>query len=350
MKQLSLSLIIIVVLAVVISPASYAQEDEPVTITISNWDAYMPEDLIDNFTAETGIEVEFETHSTNEEIVGKLLASGGEGFDVVFLTGQFADSMSQIGLIQEIDYDSLENADNFYPQVQDIPYIDYAVPYTWGTTGICYRSDLLDFEPTSWMDLLSPPEELDDQITMLATDRWLLLPAQKALGFSVNTTDEEEIGEVVDLLLEAQDHLLDYDDTTFYVRLIEGEALLVQAWDGWCNYGIAEDENIRFVVPEEGSDIWVDTMVIPVGAEHSEEALMFIDYILRPDIGAWVVENILYKVPNEAVMSQLDEELLATYPSLAMTPDELLENEFLEDIGDAQLMYTDAVIQILANQ
>jgi spermidine/putrescine transport system substrate-binding protein len=185
---------------------------------------------------------------------------------------------------------------------------------------------------------------------MLATDRWLLLPAQKALGYSVNTTDEEEIDEVVNLLLNAQDHLLDYDDTTFYTRLVEGEAVLVQAWDGWCNYGIAENEDIRFVVPEEGSDIWVDTMVIPSGAEHPEEALMFIDYILRPDIGAWVVENILYKVPNEAVMSQLDEELLETYPSLAMTPEELLENEFLEDIGDAQLIYTNAVILILASQ
>jgi spermidine/putrescine transport system substrate-binding protein len=156
------------------------------------------------------------------------------------------------------------------------------VPYAWGTTGICYRSDLVPSAPTSWNDILTPAPENVGKITMLATDRWLLLPAQKALGFSVNTTDDDELEQVAELLTAAKDNLLAYDDTTFYSRLVSGEANLVEAWDGWCNYGIAENPDIEFVVPEEGSDLWTDTMVVLKSSENKEAAHAFINWVLAP--------------------------------------------------------------------
>jgi spermidine/putrescine transport system substrate-binding protein len=254
-----------------------------------------------------------------------------------------------MGLLSKIDYAKLPNSANLYPEVKQISFTQYAVPYTWGTTGLCYRSDLVSYEPDSWYDLLRPRAELVGKITMLQTDRWLLLPAQKALGFSANTTDEGEMQQVKDLLIEAKKNLLAYDDTTFYSKLVSGEAWLVEAWDGWCNYGIAENSDIRFVVPKEGSDLWVDTMVILEASQNKEAAYQFIDFVLRPEIGTWVAQNILYKVPNEAVMSQLSTDLTNSFPNLTISPQELLQQEALQDIGEAQSLYSSIVAEVLAS-
>jgi spermidine/putrescine transport system substrate-binding protein len=185
---------------------------------------------------------------------------------------------------------------------------------------------------------------------MLSTDRWLLAAGLLALGHSINTTDESQINAARDLLIEAKKNLLAYDDTMFYSKLVSGEAELVQAWDGWCNYGIAENDKIRFVVPKEGSDLWVDTMVIMAASENKEAAHKFIDYVLSEDVGVWVAGNILYKVPNELAMDVLDAGLYELYPNLLMDPEELLKNEQLRDLGQAQKAYSRAVTEIKASQ
>jgi spermidine/putrescine transport system substrate-binding protein len=136
------------------------------------------------------------------------------------------------------------------------------VPYTWGTTGLCYRSDVVKEAPDSWNDLLKPSDDLKGKTTMLSTDRWLMAAGFLANGMSVNTTDQASLDKVRDQLIEAKRTLLAYDDTTFYSKLVSGEANLVQAWDGWCNYGIAEKPEIKYVIPKEGSDLWVDSIVI----------------------------------------------------------------------------------------
>lgn len=322
------------------------------SLTISNWDAYTPEGLIPGFEEATGASVELTTHATNEEIVAKLLQGGGEGYDIAFVSAQFAQQLDAAGLLLDIDPAQVPNLEHLAPEAFELdsdPGLTFSVPYTWGTTGLCYRSDLVGEAPTSWMDLLAPSEDVDGKVTMMSTDRWLLLPAQKALGFSANTTDEAELDEVTDLLIEAKDHLLAYDDTTFYSRLVSGEASLVEAWDGWCNYGIAENADIEFVIPEEGSDLWVDTMVILNTTESPDAAHAFINWVLAPQNHAQVAELVLYKVPNPDAMAMLDPALLEQFPNLAMTPAELLEQEQLVDIGEATLDYTDIVAEVTAS-
>lgn len=167
-----------------------------------------------------------------------------------------------------------------------------------------------------------------------------MLPAQKLLGYSANTTSAEEMEKVKEQLITTRPTLLAYDDTTFYSRLVSGEASMVVAWDGWCNYGITDNADIKFVVPKEGSDLWADTMVILKTSKNKEAAHAFINYILDADVQSWVVENILYKVPNKAAMDKVAGELSKTYPNLAMTPAELLEQESLVDLGEFAPEYT----------
>lgn len=321
------------------------------TLTISNWAGYMPEDLPARFEGEFGTKVTVTNHATNEEIMAKLTAGGDSGIDVAFVSGQFAQALAEQGLLEPLHKDAIPNIANLYPEAQELEYDKgnvWSVPYAWGTTGLCYREDLLGYTPDSWYDLLTPRDGVAGKTTMLATERWLMLPAQKALGYSANTTSEDEMAKVKELLLEAKDTLLAYDDTTFYSRLVSGEAVLVEAWDGWCNYGIAENDQIRFVIPKEGSDLWADTMVVLKSSKNKEAAHAFIDYILRADIHSWVVENILYKVPNKAAMERVDPSLAETYPNLGMTPADLLEHEGLVDLGEAGPMYTQIATEIAA--
>lgn len=321
------------------------------SLVVSNWAAYMPEDLPANFEAEFGAPVTVTNHATNEEIVAKLTAGGDSGIDVAFVSGQFAQALAEQGLLEPISPDLIPNLENLYPEAQELAYDPgnkISVPYSWGTTGLCYRQDLTGYDPDSWNDLLQPKENVSGKTTMLATERWLMLPAQKALGFSANTTDEDEMAQVKEQLLETKPTLLAFDDTTFYTRLVNGEASLVEAWDGWCNYGIAENDQIKFVIPKEGSDLWADTMVILKTSKNKEAAHAFINYILEPDVHAWVVENILYKVPNKAAMEKIDPALFEAYPNLSMTPADLLEGEALVDLGDAGPMYTEIATEVAA--
>jgi spermidine/putrescine transport system substrate-binding protein len=319
------------------------------TLTISNWDKYMPKDLIPSFEKATGIKVKLAKHATNEEIMGKLEAANGGGYDLVFVSGQFAESLRKRGWAAAIDGAKIPNLKNLYPEASKLPYDPgntHSVPYTWGTTGLCYRSDKVQGTPDSWSALLQPSAALKGKTTMLATDRWLLLPALKQLGFSANTTDANQLKQARDVLLETKKTLLAYDDTTFYSKLVSGEASLVEAWDGWCNYGIAENKKIKFVVPKEGADIWTDTMVVLESSKNKDAAMKFIDWVLRPESGQGVVDLLFYKTPNKAAMDQLDPKLVKQYPNLGMSPADLLKQEGLRDLGAGQPAWSRIVTEI----
>ncbi|MGD9866106.1 MAG: spermidine/putrescine ABC transporter substrate-binding protein, partial [Pseudodonghicola sp.] len=179
-------------------------------LVVSNWDGYMAPDAIDSFNATTGNQAELVLHATNEEIMGKLIAAKGKGYDVVFVSSPFAEVLHNLGLAEDLDHAKLPNIANLYPQATKLahdPGNAFSVPYAWGTTGLCYRADLTA-APTSWWDLLTPSAEVSGKTTMLATDRWLLAAGQLANGYSVNDTDATEMAKVKDDLIAAKKTLL----------------------------------------------------------------------------------------------------------------------------------------------
>ncbi len=320
-------------------------------LVISNWEGYMAEDALDAFKEATGNDAELVVHATNEEIIGKIVASGGRGYDLVFVSSPFAEVLHNLGLAEPIDHAKIPNLANLYPEANALdhdPGNTFSVPYTWGTTGLCYRTDLVSETPDSWADLLTPPDDLKGKVTLLATDRWLLGAGQLAKGYSVNETDAAKMAEVRDALIAAKGTMLAFDDTTFYAKLVSGEASLVHAWDGWCNYAIAEDENARYVIPTEGSDLWVDSMVVLTASENKDAAFAFINFMLDAGNHAWAAENILYKVPNKPAMESLPADLIATFPNMGMSVQELTEYEQLRDVGEAQRDYARIVSEIMA--
>lgn len=342
----SLGVSVLTLSAVLASASSMADK-----LVISNWDGYMPADMMERFKKATGIDAELALHATNEEIMGKVVASKGKGYDVIFVSSPFVEALNKLDLIADIDHSQIPNTKNLYKQANNLKYDKgnkMSMPYAWGTTGLCYRSDLMD-EPTSWNDLLKPNDKLKGKVTMLSTDRWLMAAGFLSLGHSVNTAKQSEIEAAKDVLIEAKKSILAYDDATFYAKLVSGEATMTHAWDGWCNYGTAENPNIKYTIPKEGTDMWVDTMVIPKNSKMKKEAHAFINFVLSQDIGVWIANNVMYKTPNEAAMSSLDKELLKAYPNLAMTPDQIMAQEQLRDLGKTQKAYTKAVTEILAS-
>src|SRR6201991_709772 len=188
-------------------------------IVISNWDGYMPKELLENFKKDTGIEAEMSVHATNEEIMGKVTAGGGKGYDVLFVSSPFAEALKKLNLIADLDPTKIPNLANLYPEAQNLAYDPgnhFSIPYTWGTTGLCYRSDLVSTAPTSWNNLLKPADDLKGNTTMLATDRWLMAAGELALGMSVNQTDPAKLDQVKTQLIETKKTLLAYDDTTCF--------------------------------------------------------------------------------------------------------------------------------------
>jgi spermidine/putrescine transport system substrate-binding protein len=254
----------------------------PGRIVVSNWDGYMPPDLLDNFTAETGVEVELALHTTNEDIMGKLEAANGGGFDVVFVSAPFAEALHQRGWAAQLDHARCPNLANLVPRrrarLRPGQPLQRALRVGHHRPVLSHRPR--DEEIDSWADLLSRRPSCRARSPCWPPTAGCCCPPS-APRHSINTTDEAELRRPR-AAHRGQADLLAYDDTTFYSRLVSGEAVLVEAWDGWCNYGIAENAEIGWVVPEEGSDLWVDTMVVLESSQNKAGAQAFIDYVLRP--------------------------------------------------------------------
>ncbi|MGN9838660.1 polyamine ABC transporter substrate-binding protein [Nonomuraea sp. H19] len=318
------------------------------TLNVTVWDGYTPAELPAKVKEKLKVkDMKITLHATNEEAMAKLTASGDSGIDVAFVSGQYAQALNEQGLLEPIHAELIPNLANLYPEATQLSYDKgnkYSVPYTWGTTGICYRTDLAKTPVESWNDLLKPPAWAEKKVTMMTTERWLVLPALKALGFSVNTTKDDEIAKAKELLLAAKPHLLSYDDTTFGDKLKSGEAAMVEAWDGWCPTTDPKG-NIAFKVPKEGSDLWVDTMVIMKSSKNKEAAHALINYILDPAIHSWAAENINYKVPNKAAMERVQ---VPKGSLLGIKPAELLNGESIIDLGPASTKYSRLQTEVTA--
>ncbi|MEU7985605.1 spermidine/putrescine ABC transporter substrate-binding protein [Streptosporangium canum] len=318
------------------------------SLTISVWPGYTPEDLPKRVKDKLKTELKVTLHDTNEIIMGKLTTGADTGLDVAFVSGQYAQALNEAGLLEPLHPELIPNLANLYPEAKELSYDKgnvFSVPYTWGTTGICYRTDLVKTAPTSWNDILNPPADAKKKVTMMTTERWLALPAVKALGLSVNTKSDEDLAKIKAKLIEAKPNLLRYDDVDFGKRLVSGEAVMVEAWDGWCP---TSEKNIEFVVPKEGSDLWVDTMVVLKSSKNKEAAHAFVNFILDPEIHGWAAQNILYKVPNKAAMDALPADLKEKNKPLQMSPAQLLEGESIIDLGEDSTKFTRLATEVQA--
>lgn len=300
-------------------------------LAIYNWSDYVADDTISRFEAEYGIEVTYDTYESNEEMLAKLQA-GATGYDIVFPTGYIVEVMIAAGMLAPIRRDLLANWGNLSPIFLDPPFDPgnaHTVPYLWGLTGIAYRSDRVEAPPDTWATFHD--SRWDGKMTLLDDPRDVIAAFLKLNGFSLNSTVPSELEVAKRDAIEAARHIRAFVSAPVKGQLIAGDVWIAQLWDGDTRQATAEEPAIAFALPREGSAIYADAMAIPRSAPHKRAAHAFIDYILRPEVGAAIADATGYGTANAAARPREPKP----YPSA----EELERLEFGRDLGEATRLW-----------
>ena len=291
----------------------YAEESGVVNddkLVVYNWGEYIDPEVLTIFEEETGINVVYEEFETNEIMYPKV-QSGAIAYDVVCPSDYMIQRMIENDLLAELNFDNIPNIKNIGKQYMEQsrqfdPENKYSVPYCWGTVGILYNKTMVDEPVNSWSILWDP--KYKDNILMQDSVRDAFGATLKYLGYSLNSTDLDELTEAKNLLIEQKPLVQAYVIDQVRDKMIGNEAALGVIYSGEAIYTQKENPNLEYVIPKEGSNIWIDSWVIPKNAEHKENAEKFINFLCRPDIALMNFEYITYSTPNEAARELIEDE------------------------------------------
>ncbi len=286
-------------------------------VIVYNWGEYIDPETIEQFEKETGIEVIYDEFETNEIMYPKV-ESGAAQYDVVCPSDYMIDKMISNDLLAEINYDNIPNAKanigaQYFEQANGFdPGNKYAIPYCWGTVGILYNKTMVEEPITSWAQLWD--EKYADNILMQDSVRDAFMVAEKMNGFSMNTTDPEELEIAKNALIEQKPLVQAYVIDQVRDKMIGGEAAIGVIYSGEAIYTQRENENLEYVIPEEGTNVWIDCWVILKDAPNKENAEKFIDYMCRADVAVKNFEYITYSTPNDAARELIEDEDIKNSP------------------------------------
>ena len=317
---------------------------------VYNWGEYIDEDVISQFEEETGITVVYDLFETNEEMY-PVIEAGAVNYDVVCPSDYMIQKMRENDLLAELNFDNIPNIDQIDPAYMEMsqafdPENKYSVPYCWGTVGILYNTRLLEElgvpAPTKWADLWD--ERLSGEILMQDSVRDAFMVALKKDGYSMNSESKDELEQAKQELIDQKPLVQAYVIDQVRDKMIGGEAAVGVIYSGEMLYiqdevaNLGLDYDLEYVIPEEGTNLWLDSWVIPKNAKNKENAEKWIDFMCRPEIAKANFEYITYPTPNKGAFELLDEEMQnnkAVFPDI----DSLKNSEVYKYLGDE----TDAV-------
>ena len=273
---------------------------------------YIDPELVDKFEEETGYEVIIDYFDTNEEMYPVIKNSTAE-YDVVCASDYMIDKMRKEGLLAEINFENVPNIENLTDNVKSFindfdPGMKYSVPHTWGTYGIIYNVDAVHGEINSWKQLWS--DEYAGEVIMPNSIREAFMVSGKILGYSMNTTDENELKEITDLLIEQKPKVYSYANDNARDLMIGDSATLAVITSGDVIYAMDENDRLDYVVPDEGSEVWTDCWAIPRAVNHKKAAEDWINFMLRGDIARINFEYLTYGIPNKEILDLTDNPIL----------------------------------------
>ena len=303
-----------------------------------NWTYYIPEDVVKDFTKETGIKVIEDSYASNEEMYSKLVA-GGSGYDLVVPSGDYVSIMIADGFVEPVDLSKVPNYKNLDPKalarIKFDPGNKYSVPYMMGAAGISVNTTKVkDFEK-SWS--IFERTDLQGRMTMLDDMREVLGGALRYLGYSVNETDPARLEEARQVVERWKPNLVKFDAEAFAKGFAAGEFWVVQGYaeNVFLEYEESRYGEVAFFFPNEGMSAYMDSFCILKGAKNVDEAYAFINFILRPDIAARIADYLMLPSPNVPA-----RDLVTVTPNYSF--EDLDGAEFKEDLGRGTLqVYND---------
>ena len=291
----------------------YAKENDVMNgekLVVYNWGEYIDPEVLTMFEEETGIDIVYEEFETNEILYPKI-SSGAIAYDVICPSDYMIQRMIENDLLSEINFDNIPNLKNIGKQYlersrQFDPENKYSVPYCWGTVGILYNKMMVDEPVDSWSILWDP--KYKDNILMQDSVRDAFGVTLKYLGYSLNSIDLDELTEAKNLLIEQNPLVQAYVIDQVRDKMIGNEAAIGVIYSGEALTCQKENPDLEYVVPKEGSNLWIDSWVIPKGAKNKENAEKFLNFLCKPEIAKMNFEYITYSTPNEAARELIEDE------------------------------------------
>ncbi|MDJ0684572.1 MAG: spermidine/putrescine ABC transporter substrate-binding protein [Alphaproteobacteria bacterium] len=288
--------------------SAHAAEDPE--LNFYNWDTYIGETTLDDFKGVSGIEVNMSLFADNDELFAKL-KEGNPGFDLIVPTNDFVERMAQAEMIVPLDHSKIPNFEKNISSLFKDPAFDpgrkFSMPYMWGTMGIGYRKSRVKEPITSWKTMFDS-DEYSGRISWLSESRTMLGIAGMYMGHGMNAVDPVLVNSAADMLIAQKPHVRVIAEDNGQDLLLSGEVDLAIEWNGDILQVMEEDDDIGYVIPQEGSLVWEDTLCIPKDAPHPLNAHAFINYILEPEAGAKIAEFIFYASPNTAARALLGDD------------------------------------------
>jgi spermidine/putrescine transport system substrate-binding protein len=307
-------------------------------LNVYNWSSYIGETTIKDFEKEFDLKVNYDNYSSNEELFAKL-QTGVAGYDVIFPSDYMVKIMIDQKLLADINIENIPNYRNIDKKFINLPFDPgnkYSIPYQWGTTGLGINISEISENVTNWDILWN--EKYKGRITMLNDMRFGLVPALKKSGYSINTTNSTQLEEAKQLMTKQKVLVKAYSSDTYIDMLKSGDAWISYGYSGDIYQVANNNQDVIYVIPQEGTNVWIDNMCIPINAPHKYTAEVFINYILEPKVSAGISNFTSYSSPNREARKYIKPEILndpGIYPS-----EEVLEKcEFLQDVGEATKLY-----------
>ena len=349
-KKVTAGVLACVLVAVLIFTGSAARSDR--VVNVCSWGEYIDEDLITEFEEKTGIRVNYQTAESNEALYS-LIKMGGADFDVIVPSDYMIGRLIEEDMLAELDYSAIPNYDLIDEQYKSLsfdPENKYTVPYTWGTVGIIYNTKMVDEPITSWGAMFD--EKYAGQVLMINNSRDALMAALCYLGYDINTTDEAQLDEAFQLVKNAKDKGVyqAFVMDEIFGKMEGGNAAIAMYYAGDYLTMLENNEDLAFVVPEEGSNWFVDAMCVLKSSQHKDEAMEWINFIAGTDASLANMDYIWYASPNAEALAEypayyeeqngeaLDQEL---YNIMAAPADVLDRCELYVNLPQETLKYYD---------
>ncbi len=317
----------LIIIALIFS--SCAKNEKRVNVYI--WSDYLSQDVIEKFERETGVKVNLDTYDSNEALLEKL-QTGVSRYDVVVPSDYMVQILIKQNLLQRIDKSKIPNIKNINKKFLNLdfdPENNFTVPFFWGTTGFAYRKDKIGEIKNTWNVLFD--EKYAGKILMLDDMRECFAVALKLLGHSINEADTSILLKAKELLMKQKRLVKQYNSSGFDQAILSGDVWIAHGWSGQLVKVSETDTNIVYVYPKEGGTLWIDNLAIPKTAENVENAHIFINFLLKPEISARVSEFSGYATVNDSAKKFINSRYLTSqrYPD-----EETLKNfELMKDLG-----------------
>ncbi|MBD2113649.1 MULTISPECIES: ABC transporter substrate-binding protein [Cyanophyceae] len=279
---------------------------------IYTWSDYVDGEVYDRFTQATGIPIEVQTYDSNETMLAKIQAGGGQQFSILYPSDYMVQQMIELGLLATLDHSKLTGLEDLRGPWQNPTYDPnnaHSIPLSWGTTGLIYDTTKLSPPPADWAYLWERQDALTGRLTLLDDVRETLGATLASLGYSYNTTDPGQIEAAFKRLQELKPAIAQFSSFGWEDSLIAGDLDLCMTYSHLGNALPAEHPNLRYVIPTSGSSLWTDAIAIPKTAPNPEAAYAWLNFMLEPENAAFAVQKLGFATPSKSAFELLPAEL-----------------------------------------